>query len=264
MSLDILHATYDFYNKLQHPSLSKSKKEMMCLTPCYQPGTQVRHPKTGMNISHPTKVFCATSGHYDQVHNNWSYVDECQKLTPNLYLSWYNTDIGTFIPSKITDCLVWLRQFHNIEKYSDIKQVLKNPKLDLSTRRRIKLCAETGFNQIIVYEQSDIINKYHSLAHNTWLNLYLPSIIPYLEIQKNGHILITKSKIKSMTDPKNERKIIIDYIKGNFLSKNFVERQLKKFVALTDGTYDSLNINKFQNFLREQLILEIKRTGNIL
>lgn len=270
-NLDYLQSMYDYYKNVKAPGLTKSKTEQRCLTPCYRSKTHIRHPETFQIITDPKKTFCATPGWFDYVDKQWKYTDECYKPTRNVYLSWYNTNVGNYIPLTARECKSWLKRFHKIEKYSDIKRWMDNPKVDPVTKSRIKACAEVAFmtkeDMFKDTSESVMIEYFYRRAQDNWIKLYVPDLLKIMEVQPNGFVLITMEKkgISSFTQ-EEEIKRITDYVKMKFLSKVFVKINLSKFVEYEKTEWRKLKDqeDKVRDFLKHQLILSIKRTGKII
>jgi hypothetical protein len=208
--------------------ISKSGKR--CITKCHLKGTSVIHPYWLSPVSRYDHDFCLVIPYEDIDTTTGKKIMEFQDGCDQEQNKYYTGSSEMerllmlqiiFIPND------FLKTFYNINSFNDAIEWSKaNTHLPFGTIRRVHNCSWKAFGYKSSEVSYDVVQYYHTLVTNNWINDYI------IKIEKDISVKINRDK-----SFKNNEEFIRHYILSNILIISNFESILKKYIETYYDTW---------------------------
>lgn len=229
-------------NNSKYKSYPRSKNGLQCVGPCYQAGTQIVHPETLEYTTNKNNPFCPVAPweftDKDTGKKMILTTDECNRPTENKDLSGKEFEINILTPTIDFNSTQFLKIYYNIYSFEDAISFITDKKyLPLLTRCRIINCALASYGKDLNMIDHRVIDFFIELVNTLWIEELFHRLEKYINID-NGKISFGKNTDNNTN--KNNKNIIINFIKSKFVNNDEIMKFLMRYIKYRKDVWDNI------------------------
>jgi hypothetical protein len=220
----------------------KSKRNLQCLGPCYQPKTKVIHPISLEIVTDNINAFCPVSQWIyedpDTGRKDVLITDVCYNPTDNKTISKKELELNMLVPYVDFNIEQFLKIFYSIYSFEDgISWIDKNKFKPLYTRIRIlNMCMKVYGGQIDIIDNR-FVDFFIDIIKRKYIREIYLHVAKYIEIKGDEVFLV---------DPDGENignnNVVIktNYIIKNFINGDDISKFLTRYLRQRKEKWDQI------------------------
>jgi hypothetical protein len=248
----------------------KSKNNIQCIGPCYEPFTTIVHPITLIPVTNdrpfcpivPTEMVNEQTG-----KKEFRMTNECINPTTNKDMADEDLKLNMVIPFVDLDCKYFLKKYYNLFTFEGMLDWLEKKKQSpLRTRLRVIECTWKAYGEELDILDQRITDFYIELIKKKWVAKIVKALDKYIVIEGTGD----KQKISLTDKPQdknsnNEKHTVekINFIMDKFLTRDDIYKFLVRYIKYRKEMWRSIDNHyvKMLEDLIEYIENKIKMTG---